>query len=306
MTIFNSLLAVVLVILGFLPSFSFKTRLEDKIQTIIIGEVRTADEKRDLVDLNLKTIPEKKDNFTEISILSEGAIFIDKNSKEILFEKNKNKKLAMASTTKLMTALIAVEKLDPQELIEVPTVSTRPLDSIVGLEKGDKLTMKDLLHGLLIESGADAALTISNHIAGSDNRFAALMNERAALLGLSNTQFSNSVGYDTADNFSTASDLAKLGEVALTNRLISDIVKKNTYTIKTESGKNYTLSNTNKLLPDSRFQGIKTGTTFMAGECLISFFKEGEKEIIGVVLASPSRFYETERVINWAKENYRW
>lgn len=306
MTIFNSFLAFILIALSFLPSFSFKADLEQKIKTKIVGQsqVATTEENKDEIKLN--NIPEKKLDFVETSVFSEAAIFVDRESKTILFEKNKDKKLPMASTTKLMTALIAVEKLNPDEVLEVPTIATRPLDSIVGLQKGDKLTVRELLHGLLIESGADAALTLSQHIGGDENRFAALMNERGALLGLKNTQFSNSVGYDSSNNHSTASDLAKLGEIALSNSLIAEIVKKNSHTIKTENGKSFYLNNTNRLLPDSRYQGIKTGTTYAAGECLISFYKEEEQEFIGVVLASPSRFYETDKVVNWIKNSYSW
>jgi D-alanyl-D-alanine carboxypeptidase len=161
------------------------------------------------------------------------------------------------------------------------------------------------MHGLLIESGADAALTISNEL-GGEQQFVALMNEKAALLGLKDTQFTNSVGYDDEGHYSTAQDLVRLGRIALTSPTIADIVQKPKYTLTDEAGRKYSLVNTNKLLSDKRIKGIKTGTTFEAGECLVTLYDDGEKKILGVVLNSPDRFSETSQILSWAKQTFAW
>lgn len=302
----NTIFAILLFAVGLLPYTGQKLKWENQLREQLAPIISLDAKKGSTFEpFELKNIPEKSSKFETTSASALSALFIDEGSGEILFEKNKNKKLSMASTTKLMTALIAVEKLKLDEVVTVPSVSPRPLDSVVGLVTGDKIKVSELLHGLLIESGSDAALTISGKIAGGEHQFAALMNEKATILGLKNTQFTNSVGYDDQNHYSNAEDLIKLARVALSNKTIAEIVAKPSYVATSELGRKYHLSNTNKLL-GGVFKGVKTGTTFVAGECLISFYNDGTRKIIGVVLGSPDRFYETKNIIDWAKNNFVW
>jgi len=132
------------------------------------------------------------------------------------------------------------------------------------------------------------------------------MNEKAAEYGLPDTQFVAVVAHDTSGHYSTAKDLYRLSRIALANKTIAGIVAKKSYVARAESGKTYYLSNTNQLLANSRYSGVKTGTTYSAGECLISLYNDGQKKIIGVVLGSNSRFYETESIIEWTRKAFKW
>jgi serine-type D-Ala-D-Ala carboxypeptidase (penicillin-binding protein 5/6) len=163
-----------------------------------------------------------------------------------------------------------------------------------------------LIQGLLIESGADAAETLAVATSGSENHFVALMNEKAKQFGLLDTQFTNSVGRDGNGHYATAKDLAMLGRIALSNKIIANTVSKKTAVVTTEAGKNFYLSNTNLLLSDSSYKGLKTGTTYSAGECLISYYNDGTRRIIGVVITSPDRFGETKDIIEWTKRTFSW
>jgi D-alanyl-D-alanine carboxypeptidase (penicillin-binding protein 5/6) len=301
----NSLIAFCLIILGLLPSFGIKNDLQSKLENTVMGKSNTAQEEVDSIK-PLKLLPEKSLNFSEISSSSAATLFTDFESGEILFSKNKDKRLPMASITKLMTALIVIERVGPSEIVTVPALSTQPLDTNMGLAVGDKVSVGDLLHGLLITSGADASLSLSAYVGGTEEKFVAQMNERAAKLGLRDTQFTNSVGYDDNGHYSTASDLTKIARIALTNPYISEIVANRTYTATSVDGKKYYLSNTNLLLGTPYYKGIKTGTTFQAGQCLITLFDDGTRKIIGVVLNSANRFAETEGIIEWTKRSFTW
>lgn len=302
----NSFIAFLLIMVSFLPGSSFRTNLETKLESRLFTDEESSRETVASNGFRISPLPEKSLSFTEISSNAGGAMFSDNTSGEILFEINAHKKLPMASITKLMTALITVEYTNPDDVVTVNSLPVQPLDTIMGLSVGDKLTVKELLHGLLIESGADASLALSGHIAGNDQKFAALMNERASKLGLTETQFTNSIGHDESGHYSTPADLTKLARVALTNPIIAEIVAKKSYVATGVTGKKYYLSNTNLLLDNQNYKGIKTGTTFAAGQCLLSLYDDGTRRIIGVLLGSPSRFTETSGIIEWTKRSFTW
>ncbi len=301
----NYFFGILLIVISILPSSSFKTNIDNFAKRKI---AKTIDQSniRDDINVLIPQVPEKNILYEKITVGAKSAVFIDRDSGEILFEKNMNSRLPMASTTKLMTALIVYENLKMDEIITVPKLTTRPLDSVMGIKEGQKFTTLDLLHGLLIESGSDAANTLVTTVSNNENSFAALMNEKASLFGLTNTQFTNSIGYDSSGHYTTAYDLAKLSKIFLENKLLSNIVSKSSYIATSESGEKFYLNNTNQLLNGSTYKGLKTGTTFSAGECLISYYEKDNQKIIGVVLNSPSRFYESDKIIKWAKNNFTW
>ena len=297
---FKILLATTLLLISFLPNTENKTILEDNIKQQIGRTPRITDEKTYTQPV---ITTERSESFQPLLTSATAAYFLDIKSGEVLLKKNAEKRLPMASITKLMTALIVMEKLDMNDVLTVPRTSTRLGDSTAGLVYGDRLTTFNLLQGLLINSGSDAALMLAKNISGSEAEFVALMNERATILGLSDTQFTNPVGWDDNGHYSNAHDLAILTSVALRNPTINEIVQKKTAKVVSTAGRTYSLTNTNLLLNDY-YLGAKTGTTYDAGQCLASYYKNGDQEIIGVVLNSPDRFSETRQVIEWINNNY--
>lgn len=294
------ILAIFLIFIEILPAGHSKSFLEENIRSRIDGTSGTETVEQSARNYN---VVERAGELTDISARAEAAYFVDLGSGQILVDKNSETKLPMASLTKLMTAMIVIEKADMNELVTVPANETRFGDSTMGLYTGDSLTVYNLLQGLLINSGSDAALTLAKHVSGNPNVFVALMNERARTLGLAKTQFTNPVGWDEPGHYSTAHDMASLTTIALRNPSIREIVAKKTTKVVSAKGRNYLLVNTNLLL-GNRFLGAKTGTTYGAGECLASYYRDDDTEIVGVVLNSPSRFLETEELINKIKEGF--
>lgn len=198
----------------------------------------------------------------------------------VLAEKNADRPLPMASTTKLMTALVVLERCDLSETVEILPTHTRTEGSSMYLKAGEEYTVEELLTGLLLASGNDAALALADHTAGSERAFAQLMNERAAELGMDNTHYVNSSGLPAEDHFSSARDLAILmGEC----RRNADFCRINGLTSASVHGK--TLRNHNKLL--TRCKGVnggKTGYTKRAGRCLVSSCERDGLELICVTL----------------------
>lgn len=287
-----------LILLGLMPNFSFIERYETKIKNELIPATTEA-------KFTEYKIPENSVDYKAISSGSEAALFLDLKSGRVLFEKNKEKKLPIASITKLMTALVVISENDLEKIITVKSISSQYLDAKMGLAVGDKLKVRELLHGLLINSGSDAAHVLAVETAGPEAEFVKKMNQKAELIGLINTRFSNPVGYDSAQNYSTAKDLALLSEVVLKSKALSEIIAKKSYTARTEQGKRFYLVNTNQLVGPS-FKGVKTGTTVAAGECLVSLYREGDREVLGILLKSPNRFGETEAIVRWTRGAFTW
>ncbi|MDD3480869.1 MAG: hypothetical protein PHW75_01415 [Patescibacteria group bacterium] len=295
------IIAGLLILISVLPASDRTKTWEDSLRGAIDNE-----EVQEIDIADPGSTPSIISDAREVAVTAEAAFFVDINSGEYLVEKAIDKKLSIASLTKLMTALIAVEETSPDDVITVPPgLAVRSDDSRMWLVAGDKLTSNELLHGVLIASGSDAALTFASHISGSTNDFVELMNDRAELLGLRDTHFGNPVGWDEADNYSTAQDMAALSRIALTNPEIREIVAKRTYIANSQRGRPYILTNTNLLIGQT-YKGIKTGTTYGAGQCLTTYYTDGDREIIGVVLGSTSRFSDTTRTIEYIKENFSW
>lgn len=297
---YKLLLAAGLLLLNILPNTDAKLALERNVRDRIDSTAQIVAQENSKLTVNTA---EYLNHFEPKVADAQAAYFIDLASGQVLLEKNADVRLPMASTTKLMTALIIIEDYKPNEMVTVPKLSTHEGDAVVGLIPGDRLTVYNLLQGLLIESGSDAAITLAKYNSGTEADFVAKMNEKATILGLSNTQFTNPVGWDENGHYSTAHDLTILTKAALTNPTIREIVAKKTAKIVTGSGRNYILTSTNLLL-DGHFLGAKTGTTYAAGECLASYYRDDEKEIVGAILNSPDRFLETADIVDWINNNF--
>ena len=181
------------------------------------------------------------------SINSRSCIVYDRNSHMILYGKNETKQVKMASTTKIMTSLIIIENCNLSETIEVSQKAAGTGGSRLGLKTGDKITIKDLLYGLMLCSGNDAAVALAEYAGGDISGFAELMNNKAKELGLANTHYESPHGLDSDGHYTTAYELALLSDYALKNETFSKIVGTKNYTV-TINGYPKNLSNTNELL----------------------------------------------------------
>lgn len=204
------------------------------------------------------------------SISSLSAVVYEPESGLVLYEKDPDTPRPMASTTKLMTALLAAECLDPEEMVTVPAAALPVEGSQVGLAVGDTLTVRDLLTGLLLASGNDTANVLACHMAGSLSAFADRMNERATALGMTSSRFVTPSGLDEGGHSASARDMALLGAAVLKQPLLAELCASKTAPMHI-GDRRITLSNHNKLLkllPDC--VGLKTGFTKKSGRCLVS------------------------------------
>jgi len=236
------------------------------------------------------------------------AILIERHTGAILYENNSTQPLPMASTTKVMTALMALEygKLDEKVTCSANAFGV-PGTSIY-LEKGETLTLKEMLYGLMLASGNDAAVAIAEHIGGSVTEFCAMMTARAKELGCENTRFATPHGLPHSDHYTTARDLAQISRAAMEHPLFREIVATQRATIPWES-RSYdrVLQNKNKLLSSyPGATGIKTGYTKAAGRCLVFGAEREGMEVIGVVLGCPDWFNEAARIMDEGFRNYEY
>ncbi|MBW6431806.1 serine hydrolase [Patescibacteria group bacterium] len=296
----NFFIAFLLFTVALLPNSSKSNFWEEKLRERLDNRNIESEE------ITIDSIPEEIEAFKEASVGARSAYFIDVKSGKILFDKNSEVKLPVASIAKLMTAVTVIGENELDEVVTISSQRTQLTDSTMGLILNDRLTIGELLHGLLINSGSDAALNLAAHTSGSEKEFVSLMNNKAKIFGLDNTNFTNPVGWDEVGNYSTAKDVANLARIALTSNTISEITTKKYYVAKSLNGRQYFLNNTNQLLGQNGYSGIKTGTTYRAGECLVTYYQDTEKEIVGVILNSPARYNETKYLVNWLESNFDW
>ena len=235
-------------------------------------------------------------------------LIYDRASGRILHEKNGNKQTPMASTTKIMTAIVVLEKSNLTDVVTIDAKSAGTGGSRLGLKKNDKITVNDLLYGLMLKSGNDAAVALAVHIGGSIEGFAELMNQKAKELGLVNSHFVVPHGLDMEGHYTTAYELAKMADYALNIEKFKEIVGTKTYTV-TINGQPKVISNTNELLGNlNGVYGIKTGFTNGAGRCLVSACKRDDLDIITVVIGADTKKYRTSdsmQLIEYAYRNFQ-
>jgi len=243
------------------------------------------------------------------TISGKNAIAIEVNSGRILYEKNGFSKASIASTTKIMTLIVAIENNLLDDIVVVSKKAAWTGGSSVDLKEGDEIKLSELLYGLMLNSGNDAAVAIAEHTAGNLEEFAKLMNKKAKEIGALNTNFVTPHGLDTDGHYSTAYDMAVIAKYALNNPTISKIVSTQYYTMHFLDGKTKSLKNTNPLL--SFYEGIsgmKTGYTGMAGKCLVATAKRNDLNIIVVTLGEPSsklRISDTVKILDYCFNNYK-
>lgn len=258
-------------------------------------------------DFNLTPLPVLKSGRITPPILSaQGVLAVDLDSGVYLYEKNIHERFYPASTTKLMTALVALEQYDLGAEVVVP--SQNVVGQKMGLFSGEQITVSELLRGMLVYSANDAAEVLASLHPGGREGFVASMNQKAQSLGLKNTSFENPAGFDSDKNYSTAYDLYRLSRQAIDNPFIAETVAIKHLEVKSIDQKTiHYLKNTNELLGAVEgVVGIKTGWTETARENLITLLKRNNKEIVLVMLGSQDRFGETQQLIDWIFESYEW
>lgn len=239
-----------------------------------------------------------------------GAVeIIDLDSMVSMIDANSRERLWPASITKLMTALVALDYYQPSQVLSVnslPKIVDK--ESEMGLMVGDKLSVQSLINGLLIPSGNDAAFVLADNYPGGVEQFVYAMNEKARDLHMDDTHFENPSGLDSPKHFSSARDIARLTAVALKNPIISGAVNTIAVNLRDESGKKkYPVKNVNQLLGYVYgVDGVKTGFTDFAGQCLVSSVSRNGHRVVIVLLRSQDRFGETARIIEWVFRNFEW
>ena len=264
------------------------------------------EEELDYIWLDNK-IKEAKDE-DEIKTNSKYIVAFDRTSKTVIWGKNENIKTPMASTTKIMTAIILLEKITNLDEKQVVTYEAGTIGgSRIGLKVADKISYNDLLYGLMLKSGNDAAVQIAISVAGSVDSFCEMMNDKANEMGLKSTHFTSPHGLDNKNHYTTATELAIITDYALNIDKFMQVVSTKNYTIDI-NGYRKNINNTNELLGYlDGVNGVKTGFTNKAGRCLVTSVDRDGFNIITVVLGADTkktRTYDSIKVIEYIYKNY--
>ncbi len=242
-------------------------------------------------------------------IKADSAILVDYKTGDVLYEKNMHKRRAPASTTKIMTAILAIESGKLDDTVRISAHAAATGGSSMYLSAGQVITLHELLSGLLLRSGNDAAVAIAEYLGGTTESFVRMMNEKADLLGAYNTHFCNPHGLSAVNHYSTAYDLAIITRYALSQPLFAQIVSTKHTTInwldRKGNAKDQDLKNTNKLLwmlPEA--DGVKTGTTSQAGQCLVSSATFFNQKLIAVVLHDSARWHDSMQLLKFGFDNF--
>jgi len=242
----------------------------------------------------------------DLDLTAHSAVLMDFTTGQVLYEKNADQKSPPASTTKILTALVALEQGDLKQQITTSANASRVEGSSIYLSEGETHTLEELLYGMLLSSGNDAALAVAEGLAGSEAKFTEWMNQKAAALGAKSSSFTNCNGLPKADHYTTAYDLALITRYALNNPVFETIVKTKSHNISWP-GRDYdkVLYNHNKLLWRYQFvDGVKTGYTREAGGCLVSSATRYGHRLIAVVLNSTTIYEDSEKLFEYGFNNY--
>ncbi len=242
-----------------------------------------------------------------LDLSAKNFLAVDADTMLPLNAKNSNAKVPIASITKTITILTILQRHNINEVVTIKKLPQYgPEDDTIGLIEGDKLSVHDLVQAALIQSANDAADALALWDSGSTSRFTTRMNEALSGWGITDSHFVSPSGLQDTNNYATASDLAKIGKLILTNEFVKTTVKTTSSSITTEQNHTYQLKNTNALLENGLLYGIKTGYTLASGECLLGLTTINGHSVITVILGSNDRFSDTVRLINWIGSSYQW
>ena len=305
----NKLLIILVIFILFISNTIIVNGVENIIGNNVSGSNEILSEEDELVDLGeiQKEIIETSVEPDEISLASRIALIYDRASGRILYEKNGNKQTPMASTTKIMTAIVVLENANLKDVVTINSKAAGTGGSRLGLKKNDKITVNDLLYGLMLRSGNDAAIALAIHVGGSVEGFAEMMNNKAKELGLVNSHFVVPHGLDNDGHYTTAYELAKIADYALNIDKFKEIVSTRNTTIYI-NGYAKAINNTNQLLGSvSGVYGVKTGFTNGAGRCLVTACKRDDLDVITVIIGANTtkqRTSDTIKLIQYAYNNF--
>ena len=236
----------------------------------------------------------------ELAVSAKAAILMHADSGRVLYEKNADEHMLIASTTKIMTAIVVLEHCELDDLVEVDSRSAGIEGSSMYLKAGESYTVEDLLYGLLLVSGNDAASALALHVADSMEEFAELMNAKAAELGMTESSFKNAHGLDEEGHYSTARDMAKLAAYCMGNEDFARIAGTVSHTVGEQ-----TLVNHNRLLREyDGCLGLKTGYTMAAGRTLVTCAERDGARYVCVTLNDPADWDDHKALYDWAFANY--
>jgi serine-type D-Ala-D-Ala carboxypeptidase (penicillin-binding protein 5/6) len=241
-----------------------------------------------------------------LDITAPSAILMDYATGEILYQKNANERRAPASTTKIMTAIVAMEHGNPNQVIVASTKASKTNGSSIWLSTGESHSLMDLLYGILLSSGNDASVAVAENLAGSESKFAAWMTAKAKQLGAKDSNFRNCNGLPEKEHYSTAYDLALITRYALHKSLFAEIVKTKKKIIDWPGHKwDRVMYNHNKLLWRYEYaDGVKTGYTRQAGNCLVSSATKNNSRLIAVVLHSKDIYSDSQKLFNYGFNHF--
>ncbi|EFK96013.1 protein containing Peptidase S11, D-alanyl-D-alanine carboxypeptidase A domain [sediment metagenome] len=290
---------LVLIVLSLIPGRNVFYDLE-------LGEDRPLTRPKPVVYIPVSQSPVNITGVNAPWISARGAVVIDADDKTILYSKNPDLKLLPASTTKIMTALVALQAYPLDKVIIIDSV--HQTGQVMKLQPGEKITVENLLYGLLVNSANDAATILAQNYPGGEDEFIKAMNQKSRDLGLVNTNFTNASGLDAYGHFTTAHDLALIAAEAMKQPVFKKIVGTLGITVAdVDNTVAHSLVTINELLGKvPGLSGVKTGWTEAAGECFVAFVLRDNHQIITVVLGSADRFGETQQLINWVYSNFSW
>lgn len=260
---------------------------------------------------NIYAAEVKPYNIKQSDVAAMGAILMDAKTGRVLWEKNAYTQLPMASTTKIMTAILALEKGNMSDNVKVSRRASLAPKVKLYLSAGEEVKLGDLMLALMLESSNDAAVAIAEHISGSVEKFCKEMTQKARELGVYNTDFETPNGLDSDNHHSTAYDMAQITRYALQNQDFRRIIQTKNHSFQS-SKRHYNIINKNRFLYEyPGATGVKTGFTGKAGQCFVGSAKHGDMELITVVLASGwgtggrmQKFTDTKKIINYGFDNY--
>lgn len=234
------------------------------------------------------------------TVTADQAVLLDQRTGQILYEKNTDKPQLIASITKIMTAIIAIEYDDLADYVTISKEATLAEGSSIYLIENERILLEDLVYGLMLRSGNDAAVAIAEHVGGSVDGFVYLMNEKASWLGMNDTHFDNPHGLDSDNHYSTAKDMAILMRYAMHNETFSEITAAKVFR---SENRTYAWGNKNKLLTSYPYTiGGKTGYTKAAGRTLVSVAEKDGMQLIAVTINDPNDWHDHIQLYDWGFE----
>lgn len=286
-------------IVGLTPNWEDQIKQLDKLQVLGRSREKISD---------TTAAPELAAIVENPAITARSALAYDFNSGSILYTYNFDHRVPIASLTKLLTALIIAESGKIDDVVEVKEEDIRVIGPNTGLVIGERIKASELLKAMLIASHNDSARTLSRHVSGTMEHFVELMNARADELGMHSTHFTNPIGFDDPNHYSTAQDLTLLVQEFMSDDRLSEIVRMKEIEIFSQNMPfAHKVKTTNKLLlEDSAVVGIKTGYTTEAKGNLAIRSIEGDADVITIVLGSDDREGDTRKILEWIRTVYRW